>query len=130
MNDHLPFQTDETEPGQRVKYRDLVIPWTIRRPPQSFSAGCDGLPWDTLSEEIAKGRLANRTMLEIYEKVPPLRTRILCLQAIRLQDDDAPLQVTQLDAHIRIAGTALGCLPRGRGGATASLTCFPGIFAG
>lgn len=68
-----------------------------------------------LSEEIAKGAL-NRTMLEIYEKVPVTNPHIMFQAIGDSKTDDAPLQVTQFEADIRIAEQLLDVWFEGRGG--------------
>ncbi len=68
-----------------------------------------------LSEEIAKGAL-NRTMLEIYQKNPVTNPHIMFQAIGDSQSDDAPLQVTQFEADIRIAEQLLDVYFEGRGG--------------
>ena len=68
-----------------------------------------------LSEEIAKGAL-NRTMLEIYEKEPVTNPHIMFQAIGDSKTDDAPLQVTQFEADIRIAEQLLDVWFEGRGG--------------
>lgn len=68
-----------------------------------------------LSEEIAKGAL-NRTMLEIYEKNPVSNPHIMFQAIGDSKSDQAPLQVTQFEADIRIAEQLLDVYFEGRGG--------------
>lgn len=68
-----------------------------------------------LSEEIAKGAL-NRTMLEIYGKVPVTNPHIMFQAIGDSKTDEAPLQVTQFEADIRIAEQLLDVYFEGRGG--------------
>lgn len=68
-----------------------------------------------LSEEIAKGAL-NRTMLEIYEKNPVTNPHIMFQAIGDSKSDQAPLQVTQFEADIRIAEQLLDVYFEGRGG--------------
>lgn len=68
-----------------------------------------------LSEEIAKGAL-NRTMLEIYDKTPVTNPHIMFQAIGDSQSDQAPLQVTQFEADIRIAEQLLDVYFEGRGG--------------
>lgn len=68
-----------------------------------------------LSEEIAKGAL-NRTMLEIYEKNPVTNPHIMFQAIGDSKSDEAPLQVTQFEADIRIAEQLLDVYFEGRGG--------------
>lgn len=68
-----------------------------------------------LSEEIAKNAL-NRTMLEIYEKKPVTNPHIMFQAIGDSRSDQAPLQVTQFEADIRIAEQLLDVYFEGRGG--------------
>lgn len=68
-----------------------------------------------LSEEIAKGAL-NRTMLEIYDKVPVTNPHIMFQAIGDSKSDQAPLQTTQFEADIRIAEQLLDVYFEGRGG--------------
>ena len=68
-----------------------------------------------LSEEIARGAL-NRTMLEIYEKNPVTNPHIMFQAIGDSKSDDAPLQVTQFEADIRIVEQLLEVYFEGRGG--------------
>lgn len=68
-----------------------------------------------LSEEIAKGAL-NRTMLEIYDKVPVTNPHIMFQAIGDSKTDQAPLQTTQFEADIRIAEQLLDVYFEGRGG--------------
>lgn len=68
-----------------------------------------------LSEEIAKGAL-NRTMLEIYDKNPVTNPHIMFQAIGDSKTDEAPLQVTQFEADIRIAEQLLDVYFEGRGG--------------
>ena len=68
-----------------------------------------------LSEEIAKGAL-NRTMLEIYDKVPVTNPHIMFQAIGDSKTDEAPLQTTQFEADIRIAEQLLDVYFEGRGG--------------
>ena len=68
-----------------------------------------------LSEEIAKGAL-NRTMLEIYDKVPVTNPHIMFQAIGDSRTDEAPLQTTQFEADIRIAEQLLDVYFEGRGG--------------
>lgn len=68
-----------------------------------------------LSEEIAKGAL-NRTMLEIYDKNPVTNPHIMFQAIGDSKSDEAPLQVTQFEADIRIAEQLLDVYFEGRGG--------------
>lgn len=68
-----------------------------------------------LSEHIAKGAL-NRTMLEIYEKEPVTNPHIMFQAIGDSKTDEAPLQVTQFEADIRIAEQLLDVYFEGRGG--------------
>lgn len=68
-----------------------------------------------LSENIAKGAL-NRTMLEIYEKNPVTNPHIMFQAIGDSKSDEAPLQVTQFEADIRIAEQLLDVYFEGRGG--------------
>lgn len=68
-----------------------------------------------LSEEIARGAL-NRTMLEIYDKCPVTNPHIMFQAIGDAKSDEAPLQVTQFEADIRIAEQLLEVYFEGRGG--------------
>lgn len=68
-----------------------------------------------LSETIAKGAL-NRTMLEIYDKVPVTNPHIMFQAIGDSRTDEAPLQTTQFEADIRIAEQLLDVYFEGRGG--------------
>lgn len=68
-----------------------------------------------LSEEIARGAL-NRTMLQIYEKKPVTNPHIMFQAIGDSKSDEAPLQVTQFEADIRIAEQLLDVYFEGRGG--------------
>ncbi|MCH5340386.1 MAG: hypothetical protein J1E01_02855 [Acetatifactor sp.] len=68
-----------------------------------------------LSEEIAKGAL-NRTMLEIYDKAPVTNPHIMFQAIGDSRSDQAPLQITQFEADIRIAEQLLDVYFEGRGG--------------
>lgn len=68
-----------------------------------------------LSETIAKGAL-NRTMLEIYEKEPVTNPHIMFQAIGDSKTDEAPLQITQFEADIRIAEQLLDVYFEGRGG--------------
>lgn len=68
-----------------------------------------------LSESIAKGAL-NRTMLEIYDKKPVTNPHIMFQAIGDSKSDEAPLQVTQFEADIRIAEQLLDVYFEGRGG--------------
>lgn len=68
-----------------------------------------------LSEEIARGAL-NRTMLEIYDKKPVTNPHIMFQAIGDSKSDEAPLQVTQFEADIRIVEQLLDVYFEGRGG--------------
>jgi len=68
-----------------------------------------------LSEAIARDAL-NRTMLEIYAKVPVTNPHIMFQAIGDAKTDEAPLQTTQFEADIRIAEQLLDVYFEGRGG--------------
>ena len=68
-----------------------------------------------LSEEIAKNSL-NRTMNEIYAKDPVSNPHIMFMAIGDSKSDEAPLQVTQFEADIRIAEQLLDIYFEGHGG--------------
>lgn len=68
-----------------------------------------------LSEEIAKGAL-NKTMLEIYDKEPVTNPHIMFHAIGDAKSDQAPLQVTQFEADIRIVEQLLDIWFEGHGG--------------
>lgn len=111
---------------QSRKMKDYLNPYGIK-----YRESCDSMdnPASTaiifgldvtgsmgyLSEEIAKGAL-NRTMLEIYEKNPVTNPHIMFQAIGDSKSDEAPLQVTQFEADIRIAEQLLDVYFEGRGG--------------
>ncbi len=68
-----------------------------------------------LSESIAKDAL-NRTMLEIYDKKPVSDPHIMFQAIGDSKSDEAPFQVTQFEADIRIVEQLLDVYFEGRGG--------------
>lgn len=111
---------------QARKMKDSMNPYGVR-----YRESCDSMdnPASTaiifgldvtgsmgyLSEEIARGAL-NRTMLEIYEKNPVTNPHIMFQAIGDSKSDEAPLQVTQFEADIRIAEQLLDVYFEGRGG--------------
>ncbi|MGN0352681.1 MAG: hypothetical protein ACI4ES_13605 [Roseburia sp.] len=68
-----------------------------------------------LAEEIAKNAL-NETITYLYEKQPVTNPHVLVAAIGDSKSDEAPLQVTQFEADIRIAEQLLDLWLEGRGG--------------